>query len=769
MRGKRFAALALTLAMLLSLLTLPASAATFSDTDGHWAQADIEALVSAGVVNGVGGDNKFAPDRLMTACEALLFCSRAAGVSAADKKAIAAAWAEELKTLLPGDMYSWAYEEMAVCLETGIISVTELSALNSAGALKKSITRENLAMYLVRAMQLAPLAKSLSTYPLAFADSESISASLQPYVYLLNVYGIVKGNQSNQFMPQGALSRAEMTTMLRRALDFMEERGVYAELPAYTSYDWLGGTITAVSTTGAGITLLTVESQLSGTCSISLPESALIYENNMLSTVSALKVGQYARVNLDSKGAAVSVRMGGALTSFSGTVAAVSRDSVTVTGSDSSRMLKIDRFTEVQVGKAVGSAALIDPEAGYTGAVCIVDEMGHLAALQLTGGTRGEDGLLVSITDSADGKAIQVAGFSGVTTRYTVPTGAGVTVNGLAGTLQSSHVGDYVSMRVANDGSGKVSSLNVDTVTQYVQGSVQSYTTANAVNTLTLQDLSTSKATAYNLRSDAVIQYDGAAIALASLTKGSFATLRLTGGEIALADTYPGSTTAEGVVDGLVYASPILLYIRQADDSVLAYELPLDSLPTVTRDGKTSAIDKVKTGDTVKVTVRYNQVTQIDAASQSANVTGTITRVVQDSSGVTLDLALTTGESATYTVSEGVSVTQEGAALSVYSLRINDRVALVVNSGEVISIEVSKSSASSTSLSGTVLTKNTTERTLMILLSDGNVVTADVSSASFMDASGTSLTLSRLAGNDSVTVYGSYSGAKFKATLVVRT
>lgn len=70
----------------------------------------------------------------MTACEALLFCSRTTGVSSGDKAKVAEAWAEELKTLLPEDMYSWAYKEMAVCLETGIISATELAALNESGA-----------------------------------------------------------------------------------------------------------------------------------------------------------------------------------------------------------------------------------------------------------------------------------------------------------------------------------------------------------------------------------------------------------------------------------------------------------------------------------------------------------------------------------------------------------------------------------------------------------------------------------------------------------
>lgn len=122
-----------------------------------------------------------------------------------------------------------------------------------------------------------------------------------------------------------------------------------------------------------------------------------------------------------------------------------------------------------------------------------------------------------------------------------------------------------------------------------------------------------------------------------------------------------------------------------------------------------------------------------------------------------------------YTVSESVSVTQKGKTLSVYSLRINDQVTLTMSSGQVTSIEVTEAEAGSVSLSGTVMTKNTTEKTLVVLLGGGNVVTVDVSAASFMDAAGGASSLSKLNGDDSVTVYGNYAGAVFKATLVVRT
>ena len=768
MKGKRVLSLALAALMTLSLLVVPAAAVSFTDMTNHWAKDDVEYLATQGVVKGTSATT-FAPDQKMTACEALLFCSRATGVDTIDKEAIAEDWEDELEEILPEEMYAWAAQEMAVCLETGIISETELRALSSAGGLVKSITRETLAMYLVRAMQLAPLAQSLTSYPMSFADTTSISASLQPYVYLLNMYGIVKGNELNRFLPQNSLTRAEMATMLRRAIDFMDERGIYAELPGYTDYDWVGGTIAAVSTGSSGITLLTLTSVVSGTRSISLPADAEIYENNMLSSSDTLKVGSYARVNLDRKGTAESVRLGGAVTSYTGSVTGVEQDSLTVTVNGASKRLDIDRFTEVQVGKTAGDYTLLDPQAGYTTATCYVDAMGHLDAVQLSGGTRAEEGILVKVENGTGGQRLQVSAFNGETRRYTLPAGAGVTVNGVVGTVSDRYEGDYVSLRVSNDEANELVSMAVDTVTDYVQGSVKSFTYAKDQNDITLTNLSTGKSTTYDISSKAAIRFNGEDIALKELERNSFATLQLSGGDVVtLLDAYPGSTTTEGVIESITYGTPTTLAVKTANDSVMTFELDLTDLPAIYRDGKSSSLDKIKSGDTVVVTVRYNKVTTLETTPQSANVTGTITRVVQDAAGITFDVKLTDGSTASYTVSEGVSVTQDGTAVSLYTLKPNDAVAMVVSGGDVVSIEVDRGSGSSSQLEGTVLVPNTKDKTLMVQLTDGNVLTADVSDASFMSASGSSTSLRQLEAGDRVQLFGDYKGARFTATLVLK-
>lgn len=768
MKGKRFAAWLLTVVMAISLLTVSAAAVTFSDMTNHWAKTDVEYLATQGVVNGTS-DTTFTPDRAMTACEAVIFCSRATGVSAADKAKIAEKWAATLKDIMPESLYSWAGTEMAVCLETGIISETELRSLAQADGLVKAISRENLAMYLVRAMQLEPLAKSLSSYPLSFADASSISAALQPYVYVLNSYGIVEGDQYNKFLPNRSLTRAEMAVMLRRAMDFMDEAGLYAELPAYTDYKWVGGTIAAVTSGGSGTTLVTLNSEITGTTSISLPADVKIYENNMLSTASALRVGQYARINLSKTGAAQSVRLGGTLTSYSGTVNSITKDRVNLVENGTTRSLAIDRFTAVQVGSTTGGPELIDLQAGYTTAVCYVDAMGHLAGIKLSGGSRSAEGILTSVVETSSGQSLQISSFNGETQRYNLPLGAGVTVNGVAGSLTASHVGDYVSMRVSNDSANQLVSISVDTLTQYVQGVVKNYTYAKNVNTITIGKVGSGTSETYDIASNAVVRYNGSEIALKNLEKNSYATVRLYGGQAAEIDAWPGSTTTEGVIESITFGTPTVLAVRTADGGVVTFELDLTDLPTVYRDGKSSSIDKIRSGDSIIVTVRYNKVATLETTSQSANVTGTITRVVQEASGVTIDVQLTGGTTASYTVAEGVSVVQNGTTISLYSLRPNDKVAMVVSGNEVISIEVEAGSSSSTQINGTVLLTSNTDKTLMIQPDGGgSPVMIDVSDASFVSAGGGSIYLNSLKAGDMVQLYGSYGGTLFKATLVIK-
>ena len=66
---KHVMALVLCLAMVLSLLPMTALAADYDDTDGHWAENEIDRWTEAGVVHGEG-NGEFNPDGNMTRAEA---------------------------------------------------------------------------------------------------------------------------------------------------------------------------------------------------------------------------------------------------------------------------------------------------------------------------------------------------------------------------------------------------------------------------------------------------------------------------------------------------------------------------------------------------------------------------------------------------------------------------------------------------------------------------------------------------------------------------
>ena len=161
--------------------------------------------------------------------------------------------------------------------------------------------------------------------------------------------------------------------------------------------------------------------------------------------------------------------------------------------------------------------------------------------------------------------------------------------------MSDRYEGDYVSLRVSNDEANELVSMAVDTVTDYVQGSVKSFTYAKDQNDITLTNLSTGKSTTYDISSKAAIRFNGEDIALKELERNSFATLQLSGGDVVtLLDAYPGSTTTEGVIESITYGTPTTLAVKTANDSVMTFELDLTDLPAIYRDGKSSSLDKIK-------------------------------------------------------------------------------------------------------------------------------------------------------------------------------
>ncbi|SBW10688.1 S-layer protein Sap [uncultured Eubacteriales bacterium] len=782
MKGKKLLSWVLAAALCLPGFTLPAMAASFPDVVGHWAVDRIDDAVAKGIFVGIEG--KFVPDRTITASEVLAVCARIT-VDSETRTDIGADRADQIKGLM-GDEQSWFHKEYAVCLEAGILTYAELKELYQSGALTQPIAKEDFALYLVRAMQLEPMTKSLTSYNLSFTDKKDITSGLEPYIYVLNMYSIITGTDKGEFQPKSNVDRAVAATMLSKATDFMKENGTSVELPEYADYDnWEAGTIVSATAGDKGVILLTLANELSGAKTVSLSSNTPIYENSMLADKSLLKAGAYARVNEDADGGAISVRLSGSVQIYTGSVVGISADAIMLSVNGVTKTMSYDRFTEVQVGGKVGDRSLIDLDAGYTNAACRVDQLGHMVAMTLTGGTHQEEGLVSSVESIATGgTTLTISGFDGQLQKYTVSTGAAVTANGLAlssATIGSSYVGCYVALRVSNDNASSVASAALDTATKYVQGAVKSTAVDSGVNTVTLTDLSTSKATTYKVASGATFYYQDAAITYGGIQKDWFVTVRISGGELAAMWAYPGSSITEGTISGITFPSGTtkqIISVTKADGSIVSFEFNLSgTLPEVKRSSKTSSLDKLRTGDVVKVTSRYNSVTLVEATPQSANLTGTITEITQTTSGVTITVELDSGAgTGTYTVGTSVSVTKSGTTISMYDLRVGYHVAMVASSDQVSSVDVDKATTASNQIAGTIIFVNTADKIITFRANDGTsegkiVIVSVPTGTTIQDVSGGTISttsLSKLATGDTLDIYGSYVNDQFKATLIIR-
>lgn len=780
MKVKRLLSGLLALVMVLTATILPASAATtFPDIQNHWAKSYIEAMTAAGMFKGYE-DGNFKPENQLTTAEALALCARTVGLDSSTTMDIATDYYDTVKTTLNNEQ-TWFYQEFSICLATGILTTSDLKSLYQSGDLTDPIAKEDLAVYLVRAMQLGPMAERLTSYPLTFDDASSISADAKPSVYLLHVYGIVEGDEFNDFSPKLNVTRAVMATMLTRAIAYMQAHGTSPDLPEYTDYAFRQGVISSVSTTN-GVIQLSLNSDLTGAAigTVTLPANVKIYENNMETTSSALKNGRHARVCLDSSGTPFAVRVSGELETFTATVNGIDGKNVAVTADGTGRLLTMDRFTQVQIGtKTTGDYSIVDSGANYTTAVCKLDDQGRLVAIQFTGGTSTVEGILSDYTKASTSSAnatIQLIGFDGVTRTYTIPSDATITVDGLVDSLSSSLKDSYVILRLLDE-DASVQSVSVDTKSNYVQGVIKSVDSSD--DTISITRLSNDRTATYDVTSSAVITYDGETTRLKDLDKNDFVTILLNESDDAtMIQAYPSSTTTEGTISERTFGSgtdtTITFVVTQKDGTKVSFKVDLSDPPVVERDDEDSTVDKLRVGDEVEFTVRYGDVTRIEATTQNVNLTGTVERIIQEKSGYTLEMLLSDGEEVSYTVDNSVSVTQNNKEVALSSLKPGYKLGLAVNGDQVVAIEIQQAVNTGNKVSGTILYVDYSEDIIYLRATTDTgseeMVTVEVpSSAVILNAStGGTLVLRDLDTGDIIEVNGSYSGTIFEATIILR-
>lgn len=211
---KRNITILLIAAMLLSSVSTVfagTNSTNFTDISNSWAKQYIINVYNKSLMNGFSA-TQFKPLLSVTNYQGLITIAR---MSKAKDKYNLAALAEKHKNSIT-NVPAYAKLEIAYCLETGIVTASELNVLSE----NTVATKQVISRYLAKAMG-ASYDPNKAIVFLGFTDSEFIIKENKPYIKHLIDLGILSstGDTKGNFNPDSAVTREMFAKMLDIASD----------------------------------------------------------------------------------------------------------------------------------------------------------------------------------------------------------------------------------------------------------------------------------------------------------------------------------------------------------------------------------------------------------------------------------------------------------------------------------------------------------------------------------------------------------------------
>ena len=197
MKRRKFLALVIALAMVVTMLPMAAMAA--SDIDGHWAEPAMQSFIDDGFLKGYE-DGTYGPDIPISRAEYAALINRVTGLSDASASL-------EAYTDVSADQ--WFCGDLKIALTAGYMNGTSPVTMSPLD----TITREQAITMVARVLGLTAADESALD---GFADADKISAYARGAAAAMVQAGYLQGNEAGEIMPARPLTRAEGVTLLYR-------------------------------------------------------------------------------------------------------------------------------------------------------------------------------------------------------------------------------------------------------------------------------------------------------------------------------------------------------------------------------------------------------------------------------------------------------------------------------------------------------------------------------------------------------------------------
>lgn len=275
----------------------------------------------------------------------------------------------------------------------------------------------------------------------------------------------------------------------------------------------------------------------------------------------------------------------------------------------------------------------------------------------------------------------------------------------------------------------------------------------------------------YTTAESVLVTYEGEKSTVTSLKTGDYAEVTLKKGKITLINAKSKTETVKGIVKE-IYTSDLGVYVKITDTDNNEVSYTAGNEITVSKSGTNDAtLSDVRSGDSVSMTLEYGYITKIVATSKTSNTTGFIEEInISSSPSVKVKL---NGESKTYPLASDVAITVNGAAGTIYDLRLSTTAKITLESDTIVKIDTSPVETI-TQITGTVDLVNVSYGLVQITYFD-NVSSQNITQSVFVgkstkiinNSTGKEAALKTITSGMSLTAIGSVKSGVFEATTLI--
>ncbi|MBR5219300.1 MAG: S-layer homology domain-containing protein [Clostridia bacterium] len=598
---KKVVAVLAAVVMLMSVVSVSAAKENiFPDVNENnfaWAADAINEMVELSIIKGYT-DGTFKPERSITKAEALVLSARVLGYTD-EANAPFAEFAEEFYADAIEEFDAKYPGEVAYLMYKDVLREKELASYIGGENANAPMKRYEAAVLLTKVLGAEGEIDDIDGTSTPYTDSNDIPSVAKAYVNYVTEIGLMQGmnktDEVNEFAPLFEVNRAQMSMLLYRLMDIIDQEITVATLKSADEDD-------------RTITYITEEGK---TTSINIPYNIepIVKKDGYVSKLS--KLAPYSVLALVRRGgdlyAVETITVEGDDT-FEGVLSSYSSKTATIkvyTLEDSSDIIEYPLAENVSIIREGNAATLTDlVKQDY---VVLTITGGEVAVLEAYAKDENVRGTLTNIILEPE-MALEVKLTNGDIYEYLVADEVTAKRNDKDVEFSDIKVGDKVNLTVRY---GYVAVISATGVSDKISGTIDSITIAT-MPSIKIKPAGASSAQSYSLARDAEYVIDGEAGDIYSLRLGATVTVNIESDTVVkITSTTPSQSAAiVGVIDSVNKSYGFLtMKVTEADGSETSMQVFLKKSGIKIIDsesGKDVTSSALKAGQTISVTGAIN-------------------------------------------------------------------------------------------------------------------------------------------------------------------